>query len=343
MNGYERMVAALELREPDQIPMMEFGFHPTVIKSLAPEAKDAFDLVEQMGLDGINVGGGHSPSPSTTSEPIHTDRWGIKWALTAESYTPIEGPIKSEADLATYVPPDPYDDFWIEGVRKAVERFKGKVLIDFHTRSDYMSACDVRGMTELLIDFIDNPKLAHGVLSMISDWYCTLIGRAIEAGADAISLGDDWAGSTAPMMSPDQFREFVLPYFQRAVTLCKDAGVYVIKHCDGNIWPILDMVIDTGIDAINPIQPDAGMDIGEVKRKYGDRVCLAGNVDCGYVLSNAPTEEVVQVVKDTIRKAGPGGGYIMMSSNSIHSSVKPENYRAMFDTTREFGRYPLRV
>jgi uroporphyrinogen decarboxylase len=142
-------------------------------------------------------------------------------------------------------------------------------------------------------------------------------------------------------MSPAHFREFVLPYFQRAVQTCKEAGAFVIKHCDGNIWVLMDMLVESGIDAINPIQPDAGMDIGEMKRRYGDRICLSGNIDCGYTLSTAPVDEVVAEVRTAIRRAGPGGGYIMMSSNSIHSSVKPENYKAMVDATRTYGRYPL--
>jgi len=101
------------------------------------------------------------------------------------------------------------------------------------------------------------------------------------------------------------------------------------------------MIVQSGIDAINPIQPDAGMDIGEVKRKYGKIICIAGNINCGDTLSRAPVEQVIREVKEAIRKAGPGGGYIMMSSNCLHSGVKPENYKAMVETTRTYGRYPL--
>jgi uroporphyrinogen decarboxylase len=135
----------------------------------------------------------------------------------------------------------------------------------------------------------------------------------------------------------------VLPYFEKMVRLCKDNGVYVIKHCDGNIWPALEMTVNTGIDGINPIEPAAGMDIGEVKQKYGDRVCLMGNIDCGNLLWRGSVDEVVRTVKDTIRKAAPGGGYALMSSNSITSVVRPENLRAMWETTWEFGTYPLNM
>ena len=100
---------------------------------------------------------------------------------------------------------------------------------------------------------------------------------------------------------------------------------------------------ESGIDAIHPIQPDARMDIGEVKQRYGKTVCVAGNINCGYTLSQAPVEEVVGEVKEAIRKAGPGGGYIMTSSNSLHSGVKPENYLAMVKTTQTYGKYPLNM
>ena len=340
MNGYERIVAALERREPDRIPLLEWYIHPNVIDGLCPGC-DIFDLVERLDLDGISVGGKHLPKHSDSTERFHVDQWGVRFARTAEAYAPVEGAIKSEADLERYAPPNPYDEAMVADVREAARRFKGKRFIAYLTRSDFMSAAELRGLTGLLMDFIDNPKLAHGVLKIVNDYYRTVARRAIEAGADAVVLADDWAFNTGPFMSPAHFREFVLPYFERSVQNCKDAGAYVIKHSDGNLWPILDMTVEAGIDAINPIEPVAGMDIGEVKRRYGDRVCIAGNVDCGHTLSEAPVEQVVREVKEAIRKAGLGGGYIMMSSNSLHSSVKPENYKAMVDATRYYGKYPL--
>jgi uroporphyrinogen decarboxylase len=101
------------------------------------------------------------------------------------------------------------------------------------------------------------------------------------------------------------------------------------------------MIVDTRIDALNPMEPVAGMDIGRVKQKYGKRVCLIGNIDCGYILSEASTEEVVAAVRECILKASPGGGHIVSSSNAIHSSVKPENYRTMVEATKKYGNYPL--
>ena len=115
---------------------------------------------------------------------------------------------------------------------------------------------------------------------------------AIERGADIVVLLDDYADNNGPLMSPELFNEIVLPYLTNTVRAVKDAGGYVIKHTDGNLWPILESLIDTGIDAIHPIEPTAGMDIGEVKQRYGDRVCIMGNIDCGELLCRGTTDAV---------------------------------------------------
>ncbi len=340
MNGYERVVAAMRRQQPDRVPVFEWSIHPNVVKGIVPSGS-IHDLVDKLDLDGIGVGGRHVPKHWESTEAVYTNNWGIKYGRTAEAYAPIEGPIKTEADADKYKAPDPWDPEMVADVREAAARYKGKKFIAYLTRADFMFASDLHGLTNLLTDFVDNPALAHKVTKIVSDYYCQLYQSAIKAGADGVVLADDWAYNTAPMMSPRHFREFVLPYFDRAVKAVQAAGGFAIKHSDGNIWPILDMTIGTGVDALNPIQPDAGMDIGEVKQKYGKRVCLVGNINCGYTLSLAPVDQVVSETKEAIRKAGPGGGYVMMSSNSLHSTVSPKNYTAMVETTKRFGKYPL--
>jgi len=162
-----------------------------------------------------------------------------------------------------------------------------------------------------------------------------------QAGVDILLTGDDYAGMTGALMSPRHFREFVLPYLQKAVDIAHQHGLPFIKHSDGNLWKILDMIVDTGIDGLHPNEPMAGMDIREVKEKYGHRIAVVGNVDCSMLLPSGTEEQVIEAVKETIAKASVGGGHILSSSNSIHPAVKPENYRAMVSAAREHGRYPL--
>ena len=340
MNGYERIIAALQRKEPDRVPLMELYVHPRVIEGLCPGG-DLLDMVERLDLDGVCVSRGGGQPASETRPASYVDDWGVRYGRSQEAYHPLEGPIKSEADLERYVPPDPTLEVLMEPVRQAAQRFKGERFIAFHTAPDFMPAALLRGLPQMLVDLLENPSLAHRLLHMVNDYHCTLAQRAIKAGADGVVLAGDWAFNTGPFMSPAHFREFVYPCFKRCIDLCHAAGAYTIKHSDGNLWPIMDLIASSGIDAINPLEPEAGMDLGEVKRRYGDRLCITGNISCGYTLSEAREEEVVREVRAAIRAAGPGGGYIMMSSNSLHSSVRPENYGAMVAAAHTYGRYPL--
>ena len=87
----------------------------------------------------------------------------------------------------------------------------------------------------------------------------------------------------------------------------------------------------------------ASMDIAEMKRVYGDKICLIGNIDCAHLLSFGSPEDVKNAVKECIRKASPGGGHIISSSNVIHDGVPPKNYNAMIKTTKEYGTYPIQL
>lgn len=166
----------------------------------------------------------------------------------------------------------------------------------------------------------------------------------IDAGVDAIFDGADWAGTSGPLCSPRHFREFVLPYMKALADACHRKRVPYIKHEDGNIMPVVDdFLVECGVDGYHPVEPAAGMDIGEIKARYGDRVVLLGNVDCGRVLVSGSQQEIVDAVKECIRAASPGGGHILTSSNSIYSHIPAENYLTMLRAAREYGSYPIRL
>jgi uroporphyrinogen decarboxylase len=199
----------------------------------------------------------------------------------------------------------------------------------------------LRGLTNLLMDFALNPDFATRLLDMIAAKRCESIRIAFELGADILMTADDYAFQTGPMMGPPHFDRFILPYIRQKAELVHGLGGYHIKHCDGNLWSTLDKLVKAGVDGIDPLEPIARMDIGDVKAKYGDRLALQGNIDVSMLLPFGAPEEVEEAVKETIAKAAPGGGYIMRDSNSIHESVNPINYRTMFEACRRWGEYPL--
>jgi|FaiFalFF_MnMetaG_3_1042247.scaffolds.fasta_scaffold13193_1 uroporphyrinogen decarboxylase len=358
MTGYERfMIALLRKGEPDRVPLWELIINEPTLSAWG--AKSLEEFVEMEDLDGITIFEDMKLEPLGTAEQkelvwrgrtiltgtrqVVRDEWGIIWGITDFGIPyPIDGPIKEPADLKTYTPPDPEAPHRLQSLREAVKKFKGRRAIVFLTHDGFEFPHYLRGgMENLLLDYYDDPRLAHELAEMVIDYKIRLMRKAIREGADAVVSGDDYANQHGTVMSPQHFRQFVLPYLKRSIDAAHDEGVPFIKHTDGNIWAILDDLVQAGIDALDPIEPAAGMDIGEVKAKYGDRIAVIGNVDCSFVLTRGTVEEVEEAVKETIAKASPGGGHILASSNSIHPAVKPENYKAMVEAARKFGRYPI--
>ena len=140
-------------------------------------------------------------------------------------------------------------------------------------------------------------------------------------------------------MSPMMFDQFILPRLTKLVQEIKGLNAFCIKHSDGNMTSLMESLISTGVDCVHPFEPVAGMDLRSAKAQWGNRICIMGNVDCGQLMCHGRPEEVEEAVRQCIRDAGGGGGYILSSSNSTHSSVKPENFLAMVNAGKKHGRY----
>jgi uroporphyrinogen decarboxylase len=273
---------------------------------------------------------------------VTRNEWGITRRYTGEEDTfPVAGPIKTLQDLERYIPPDPHAPGRYNSLEACVQNFKGKKAIGVHLNDVFSIPRYLTGFTEILEALYDCPALVEGLVKMSVDVNLEMAKEVAKRGADFVFTGDDYCSTRQPFMSPDMFRKFFNPGLKRVIGGFKDLGLYVIKHTDGNIWSLADMIVDSGIDCLDPIDPVAGMDIGEVKKKYGHRVALKGNVDCATTLTFGSISDVIAETKECIRKAAPGGGFILSSGNTVHSSVKPENYLAMLHTLKMYGRYPI--
>jgi len=191
---------------------------------------------------------------------------------------------------------------------------------------------------------LTEPELMDRYLCIETDFVIAQVTRAAELGVDGIVAATDLAGKNGPFISPRLYRERILPHFKRLVDACHARGLVVIKHTDGNIGAIeQELLVDSGVDGYHAIDPSAGMDLAEVKRRHGDRLTLCGNVDAARVLTFGTPQQVRQEVRRCLRQAAAGGGFILASSNSIHSQVPPDNLRAMLDAAREYGQYPIEL
>jgi uroporphyrinogen decarboxylase len=206
-------------------------------------------------------------------------------------------------------------------------------------RGAFVRSWRLRGMEELLVDMALRPEFVHDLAQVVTEYNLELCTAAVEAGVDVIIVEDDIAGNTNPLISPQHFQEFVAPYNRRVLDFAHSQGVQVVRHSDGHLWPLLDAFLEMGYDGLNPLEPQAGMDLKQVKDYCGDRICLLGNIDCGDLLCSGSEAEVEAAVVQAIADAAPGGGYILCSSNSIHPGVKPENFLAMVRAAKLHGIY----
>ena len=347
LTGAERIFKTLQLQEPDRVPHFELGVDLKVREKILPGSSyrnfiDYFDW-DAVCIDDRLLPGWRAETLDASGKHFR-DQWGTIRRVTSEAIAhPVEAAVKSEKDLDTWRPPDPDESWRYEVLAKLAKRYKGQKAIIAVFADPFNVANDVRGATDHFMDFVRNPSLVDRLARLIRDYYLKYIRNCIEAGADIIFIAGDYATTKWPMLSQEHLAKHVIPVLKALVEATKSQGAYVLKHTDGNIWPIFDMILDTGIHGINPIDPSAGMDLGKTKEKYGHRVCLMGNVDCGYTLTWGTPEEVREEVKRCIRQAARGGGFICMSSNTIHSAVKPENYVEMVKAIHEYGKYPISI
>ena len=155
---------------------------------------------------------------------------------------------------------------------------------------------------------------------------------------DGWALCSDYCFNVNPFYSRDMFAEFVQPYLKEILDYYRANGYYSIKHTDGNVMPILDMIVDCGPDAVHSLDPQGGVDLAEAKRLYGDRVCLIGNVNCG-LMQTGTEEELVEDVRRALRQGMPGYGYIFSTSNCAFTGLELKRYELMNRIWWEEGIY----
>ena len=368
----ERFFTALELREPDYVPITDLGLDPPIVEAITGRKLGGFSLIEASGKDPWSVSlhnrialseaclkldfdavpavsdytlCSRKYRPKLLGDGKFIDEWGRILEPRADTKTTwwVGGTVKTEEDMENYVPPDPEEEGRAEMVEEIVKQLKDKdTVIMAQGHSGWHMAFQVRGGIEkLILDMFLRPSLARKFMNKVAEACLGFIKVMMDCGVEVVFVTDDYADSHGPLMTLKQFREFELPNLRRVIELGKKRGIPILKHTDGNIYPILEDMIEAGISGIHPIEPGA-MDLRDVKERYGDKVCILGNVDCRYVLPFGSEEDVRRDVRRCIDAAGEGGGFILASSNSIHANCKVENVYTMVDEARKYGRYPLR-
>ena len=341
MTPRERVMAALHLKQPDRVPFADYVDDDFKEKLVGHPVYDEAEFAKEIGMDAIYFADymtpvfckdehGNEPSGGLQSG---SDGAGVHFLG--------EGIIRTESDLVKIQLPDPNNDSFYDSANRFVDRYgKDELAIYAYLRPfGLFNVLFSMPMMDFAIALHDNRPLLEKMMEIFIEWNCAVIERLQRVGGiDFFLTANDMAFKTGPFVSPSVFREFFLPRMQIVADTIKLPWAF---HSDGDLSLVMDDLLTLGMNAINPIEPPC-MDMKVAKKKWGDRVCLWGNVDLHHALTIGTVEEVESEVIRCMNEGAPGGGYICASSNSLTNYCKVENVWAMIDAIKNYGTYPTK-
>lgn len=283
------------------------------------------------------------------SDTEYIDEWGIRRIFTGLYWDAVNAPLKGSTlkELEQYPFPDPKSI--PESILKQYEE-KAKYLYE---ETDYLVCgehpvygvfelgCWLCGFDDFLYKLAADPEYVECFFEKVwayqkevIEQYYGRIGRYLHY----TSSGDDFATQNGPFMSPQMFRDTVKPYLQKRIAYTKQyTNAYFLHHSCGSIIMLLDDLIDSGVEIINPVQPKAkDMDLSILKQRFGDRVVFHGGIDTQEILPFGSRQQIEETVIKTIETLGKNGGYILAAAHNIQEDVNPDNLAIMLETARKY-------
>ena len=335
----ERVLQALALREPDRVPWVELEIEQIIFDRILEKPHKPIDIplglynreVEEEKAFSRKVGKDnilYSFRPPVFCDFCKSDDGNIYYG---------KGHIQSRDDLKKMVFPDLENKSFFKPAQEFVKN-KDEFAAMATTRLGFAATYLSIGMMEFFILLYEDLDFVLEVMDRYVLWLSKVMEIVSEIGFDLVSASDDMAMTTGPMISPKMIDDYFLPEMKKVADCI---SVPWFTHSDGNMLPMMDTWLKLGQNGIHPIEPIA-MDIREVKKKFGSRVCIIGNIDVD-ILSNADPDQIDKIVRGLIRDIAPGGGYMLSSGNSLASSVKAENAIAMGAALKKYGCYPIHI
>ncbi len=382
MTPRERVITALEHKEPDRVPIeMEptIGFYNNLKKYLGVRVDEKpkigvwtevfcdADMLTRLGLDIIRV----QPDPPKNwkseifPDGSFTDEWGTvrKKTYYGEKggyyYEMVKYPLENAMidDLDKFNWPDPEDESRVirlgERARELSETTDFAIMA-MSFGSLFETAQYLRGQEKWLMDLILNPEFARALLDKLCSIELKmdkLILEAVGKYAQIFHIGGEDSGTQDSLLfSPEVYRKIIKPYHKRRWMAARETfrkhnpqGKIMVHSC-GAVYPLIEDFIDCGIDALDPIQPLAkGMESKKLKEEFGDRLSFCGAIDIQRILPFGTVEEVEGEVKNKISDLASNGGYILRPAHYVPGNVPPENLMAMIEAAKKYGQYPIKT
>ena len=350
MNSRERVRVALSHKQPDRLPR---GFFADAVfmgklRSFFGVADDD-EALESLGIDlrhvePIFVGPQERAGGMHHIDKAFPDFWGVPRKFVKNDYgvySEIAGHPLADATTVSEIEAYPwpkqewFDTSTIAEQLANADRTEPR-WINYHRAGKiFEAAWTLRGMEQMLVDMMTAPEIAEALLRHVLEHYVQLAPRVIQAGQgriDMVTIGDDVGTQRGMMMSPSLWRTVISPHLRKMIRVFHDLGVRVMYHSCGSIIPIIDNLVEDGIDILEPIQPGAkGMDAGALKERFGKRLCFHGGVDEQELLPHGGPQSIRQEVERLGRILGRDGGYILMAAHAFQPDIPCENVVAMYE------------
>jgi len=350
MNARERMLAAIRHEPMDRIPT-DIWATPEVMARLQAHFGEGVDVRDALHIDGMAGVGAAYVGPALPEPPAGEtiDYWGLRHKRVAHQGGAYDEQVfyplafaEREADLDDYTWPTT-DWFDYSGMRAAAEAARRHQVVQCGYMAPFYFHNLLRGLEQSLIDPLLNPDLTHAIVNRISDFFYAHHRRMFEACEGLIDIAqvtDDLGSQTGPLIGLDLYREFYAPHHKRFIDLCHEFGIAVFHHDDGSCRPFLPLLVEMGIDILNPVQWTCpGMDLHDLKASFGDRVCFHGAIENQRILPFGTADEVRAEVRHCIDAlASNGTGYILAPCHNLQVNTPIENILAMYDEARQYGR-----
>jgi uroporphyrinogen decarboxylase len=349
LNSKQRVLKSIIHQETDRIPITfdaEIEVYETLQKYLKVYNKE--QLFQRLNVDTWMILPKNFIYPE--AELIKKDKksiWGYKTTLTQYQggaydeliFSPLAG--KNDlSDIDTYRWPAE-DTLDFSRFEKEINEHKNKAIVGVFTWGAYFIATFVRGIEDLMIDFVLRKKYAQHLIETIAEKTYYFLDKMLQEygdGIDIVYMADDYCSQQGPFFSPTAFKEFVLPYLKGLVERVHKADKKFLLHVCGAVRPLLPTIIEAGVDMLEPIQTRAiGMDPEALKREFGNDICFYGGMDLQQILNKGTVAQVQDEAKRLIDILGRGGGYIFGPGHTyIQVDAPIENILAMYRTAYEY-------
>jgi len=287
-----------------------------------------------------------------------TDEWGMGWQMPVDNghyYDLYHSPLanaQTVQDVENFPWPDPLDAARFVGMRAAADQVvhgeKKAFILERMSSGMWEHAMWMTGYEKFFIDMISNQPVVHAIMSKILEIKMAYWGKALEQMGDypvIISEADDLGGQNGLLVSLKMYKNLIWPYHKKLFEFIKSKArgkAYIFFHNDGAIYPTIPLLIEAGVDILNPWQVNcAGMDdTAKFKREYGrDLTIWGGSCDTQRVMPFGTPQQVRDETRRRIEELAPGGGFIFAPIHVIQAGVPAENILAWWQTWQEYSKY----